>query len=44
MEILDALILNNYSCPYCDGTMELRMDGYEYCDSCEYNTKNGMEN
>lgn len=28
-------------CPICGGNLELWDDGYEHCDSCEYNTKEG---
>lgn len=26
-------------CPICGGNLELWVDGYEHCDSCDWNTK-----
>lgn len=31
--------MNNNICPICGGNLELWIDGYEHCDSCDYNTK-----
>ena len=28
-----------HACPICGGTMKLCVDGFEYCDTCEYNTR-----
>lgn len=33
-------LCDKYTCPICGGNLELREDGFEYCDSCNYNTRN----
>lgn len=31
--------MKNNTCPICGGNLELWADGYEHCDSCDWNTK-----